>query len=398
MTSLWHRLLARALTRVYFNRVTVLNPERLPRAGPAFYVALHRNGAVDGFVYSSILPRASFLISTQLRKSLIARLFFSGIEVARGKDEGDRSANAEALARCRELLQAGGQLAIFPEGTSGLGPRHLPFKSGAARILLDCLDRGVVPPVIPLGISYESPWSFRSNVEIVVGAPISTDLSGVTGPRERLRLLKGRVEAALEEVGVNVDTPAYQERIQALAYASTLATPRSYHRSLKALESAIPEPVRQEWDALEPELRGRSMLRHQGVTLYPMKHRWLYALLLLVFAPITLAAGVANLPPLLGAWIAGRVFPDAPNVVSLWRILVGAPLAALWVAGIAAASLWLGQPLLAAGYAALTLAGLWLYYRVRKLAVAVGNAVFHPALRTRMLGFRDILLKALPHE
>ena len=393
MTSLWHRLLARALTRAYFNRVTVLNPERLPRSGPAFYLALHRNGAVDGFVYSSILPRASFLISTQLRKSLFARLFFSGIEVTRGKDEGDRSANEDALARCRELLQAGGQLAIFPEGTSGLGPRHLPFKSGAARILLDCLDRGVAPPVIPLGISYESPWSFRSNVEIVVGAPISTDLSGVSGPRERLRLLKGRVEAALEEVGVNVDTPEYQDRIQRLAYASTLATSRSYHRSLKALERGIPEPVLKEGDALEP-----SLFRHQGVPLYPMKHAWLYALLLLAFAPVTLAAGVANALPLLGAWIAGRTLPDGPNVVSLWRILVGAPLAVLWAAGVAAVSLVIGQPLLLAGYAALTLAGLWLYYRVRKLAVAVGNAVLHPALRPRMLGFRDILLKALPDE
>ena len=43
--------------------------------------------------------------------------------------------DAAALAAARrELLAAGGEVMIFPEGTSSLGPHHLPFKSGAASI------------------------------------------------------------------------------------------------------------------------------------------------------------------------------------------------------------------------------------------------------------------------
>src|SRR5437016_840043 len=214
MTSFWHRLLARVLARLAFHRTSVLHPKRLPRRGPVLYLGLHRNGAVDGFVYSSVLPRASFMIASNLRKNLLGRLFFSGIEVVRAKDEGDRSENETSLARCREFLRSGGELFVFPEGTSTLGPRHLPFKSGAARLLLDALESGIDVTVIPLGITYESPTRFRSKVEVVVGEPVSTNLRGCVGPRERLVELKQRLEQALEDVGVNVESGEYLEKIE----------------------------------------------------------------------------------------------------------------------------------------------------------------------------------------
>ena len=73
MTDLWYRGLHRFCTWVYFARVTVIYPERLPAAGPVLYLGLHRNGAMDGFVYHSLLPRARFLISTQLRRNPLVR-------------------------------------------------------------------------------------------------------------------------------------------------------------------------------------------------------------------------------------------------------------------------------------------------------------------------------------
>jgi 1-acyl-sn-glycerol-3-phosphate acyltransferase len=114
---------------VYFERLTLIHPERLPRTGPVLYLGLHRNGAVDGFVSDQALHHPVFMISTQLRKNWFTRLFFEGIAVTRTKDEGDRTLNDAALHQCLGHLRAAGELFVFPEGTSSLGPRHLPFKS-----------------------------------------------------------------------------------------------------------------------------------------------------------------------------------------------------------------------------------------------------------------------------
>jgi 1-acyl-sn-glycerol-3-phosphate acyltransferase len=397
VTSRWHRLLARALTRLAFHRVRVLHPERLPESGPTLYLGLHRNGAVDGFVYSTVLPRASFMISTQLRRSFAGRLFFSGIEVVRGKDEGDRGGNDAALDLCRKHLSDGGELFIFPEGTSSLGPRHLPFKSGAARLLLGIARQGLPVKVVPLGITYESPTSFRSNVEIVVGPPIATELSAVDSPRAALCEMKKRIEKALEDVGVNVESQEYLEKIQKLAYASTLGTSRSYHESLKALERAIPVPVEAEWRALESDRKVRPFT-HQGVPLVPIRFAGLYLAAFALLAPVVLAGGLLNFLPLAGGWLAGRKLADARNVITFWRLLAGAPLLLLWILGFAAASAVLGQPLILAVYALLTIAATGLYYRVKKLSVAAGNSLLHRKLRRPLRTLHERLLEALPHE
>ena len=108
------------------------DPECLPDRHPR-HVALRR------LPHRQVLHQPVFMISTQLRKNLFARMFFHGIAVTRTKDEGDRNLNEAALHECLEHLRAGGELVVFPEGTSSLGPRHLPFKSGAIWLLLDYL-------------------------------------------------------------------------------------------------------------------------------------------------------------------------------------------------------------------------------------------------------------------
>src|SRR5262245_37038199 len=197
MLKLWYSCWHRLLTSLYFSRITLLHPERLPRRGPIFYLGLHRNGAVDGFVYRRVLRDPVFLISSQLRRSWLARLFFCGISVHRSNAEGELAENEAALQTCLELLRGGRELFIFPEGTSSLGPQHLPLKSGAAWLLLEHLQSGGPPiQVIPLGIHYECPWAFRSRVEVVVGEPISTVLPTDASKLACLKLLKRRFQSA----------------------------------------------------------------------------------------------------------------------------------------------------------------------------------------------------------
>src|ERR1044071_7018805 len=126
-----------------FNRIRVVRAERLPRGGPVLYVGLHRNGVLDGAAYLRVARRAEFVISAQWHRSLAGRLLFPGIAVARDKDRerGIKADNAGAFREALEHLAPGGQLLILPEGTSSLGPRHLPFQPRAARPPTPCFPR-----------------------------------------------------------------------------------------------------------------------------------------------------------------------------------------------------------------------------------------------------------------
>ena len=141
-----------------------------------------------------------------------------------------------------QLLADGGELIVFPEGTSSLGPRHLPFKSGAVRIALDALAGGVPLRIVPLGIHYEGAWAFRSKVEVAVGESVSTELPAGLSELGRLKELKRRVTTALESVGTNFTSDEAQQNAERVAYAAL-------RRGLRALgerlvqRGALAEPM-----------------------------------------------------------------------------------------------------------------------------------------------------------
>jgi 1-acyl-sn-glycerol-3-phosphate acyltransferase len=397
--SSWRKGLYAFIDWVYFENITLIHPERFPKSGPVLYLGLHRNGAVDGFVYHRVLNGPVFMISTQLRKNWVARFFFDGIAITRTKDEGDKNQNAEALRKCLGHLHAGGELFIFPEGTSSLGPQHLPFKNGALWLMLDYLDSHGPPlQVVPVGIHYQCPRAFRSKVEVVLGSPIATDLPAAAGRMERLKIMKQRVQTALEEVGINVVSDEYQQRIQCFGSLATLGTRRSYFKSLKAMERTEPGKIVEEWRRLEPDLREASLWRHQGVPLFPDRPLVIYLLALLVIGPFVLTAMVFNLPPLAVGWVAARKFSDGDNVISLWKILAGLSAFVLWLFTVVTPLLIWGKFWWLAIYIICTWLGLKFYYRFKKLAVAVHNARLQPALQPVMTTFHQTILRSLPNE
>lgn len=399
MKSLWYRLLSRLLKALYYHRVRVINPQLVPDSGPILLVALHRNGAVDGYVYKSVIPRANFLISVQLRRSLLGRMFFSGVEVVRSKDRTTNNARANdddsALRTCVNYVRQGGALVIMPEGSSDLGYRHLPFHKGAARILAQLVAHPELPLyVVPLGIHYEHAWEWQSDVEVVVGEAISTALPADTPPEMRVNLLHERIVRSLEELAVQAENAGIFAERERIAYAATLGCKRSYFSALKALEHGMPE-VENMSSKLEEEIArapgGSHLWRHQGVPLMPMGMAWAYPLLWAVLLPVFVLALAFNAPPLWCARWAEKRFSDGSNTIALWRLLVGFPCLLLWAAGLLIAAVWLHILPLWLGYVAISAAGLKSVRRVRKLTISLHNWAAAPSLRKPLLHWREFL-------
>jgi 1-acyl-sn-glycerol-3-phosphate acyltransferase len=394
---MWHRLFPRFCGRVYFRTLSVRGVEHAPPAGPVLWLGLHRNGAVDGFAYSAALRRPwVFLISTQLRKNFLARIFFSGIAVARTAEEGDRTANRAALAECVALMRGGGELFVFPEGTSTLGPRHLPFKAGAVQLILDWLESGGgVLNVIPLGVHYDCAWAFRSNVEVVVGPPIEIALANEMAPLGRLRELKRRTTIALETVGVNFSDAGAQREAEALATLASLTHGRSRFATLKAFEAGVPSELSIAWRALDSLATERRAARYHAVPLAPAFAGVRELAVLLVLGPVVIVGIAVNAPPWLAAWGASRKLADDSNVISLWKILVGLPAFVVWmtlVVGVLAAfQIWRGV----GAFALLTWVMCAGYDRTKRAAVGAYNGLRHRALRPRFIAVIELLEKSV---
>jgi len=390
--SLYH-LFLNLCSRLYFRRITISGGEHIPATGGLLILGLHRNGAVDGFLYQSAVPRAVFLISTQLRKNWFGRLFFRGIALTRAKDADSPYDNSAALDACRHHLDSGGMLFIFPEGTSSLGPRHLPFKIGAAQIFLSAKSS---PTVLPATIVYDCPWGFRSGVEIVIGEPFSVLVERGESQRRQLRTAKRTMDGMLERIGINVESDDYQLLIASLASIAAWGSDRSRYSVLKRFEREVPQPLADGWRRIDGVASEKGLARYHGMPLYPLRGLLPELAVWLVSTPFAAVAVALNCVPFFAAFFAASRLADDRNVITLWRILVGIPSLFLWVGlfGVIASvsGAWLEFLL----YIFLSVPGLFAYDAAKRSSVALYNRLRFPAFAEEVLAFRIRLLEVLP--
>ncbi|MFF8476507.1 lysophospholipid acyltransferase family protein [Streptomyces sp. NPDC015414] len=166
-------------------RPRVLGAWKLPASGPAILAVNHSHN-IDGPMVMGVSPRPThFLIK---KEAFVGPLnpFLTGI----GQLQVDRaSADRNAVTRALGVLEAGGVLGIFPEGTRGEGD----FASLRAGLAYFALRGGA--PIVPVAVlgSTERPGRLikalpplRSRVDVVFGDPF--DAGDGSGRRTRRAL------------------------------------------------------------------------------------------------------------------------------------------------------------------------------------------------------------------
>lgn len=322
----WIPLLARLLHGFYFGRIRIVGAHRqsVPRRGGRLIVSSHRNGAIDGYTVLRAFPGVQGLVSIQLLQHPLLRWMFDGIAVVRDKDRERYGIHRATFAHpvdagCAQL-RTGGDLVIFPEGSSEWGWRPLPYQRGAARIARTLLTEGVSLEVVPLGLHYQAPDRFRSHVEVLVGAPMQLPARGIDETdRDWERRIHQSITTALDAVSVNCPDP------DAFAAAEAWATERaeageSYAQALIDAQQRL-----QTLPSLQPRRRARA---------WPWDWFAVAAFMLLA-APVLLA----------GRFAGGKA--DARNTVSFFRITGGVVAAAAWLPCLLLATWLWPMPLLA---------------------------------------------------
>jgi 1-acyl-sn-glycerol-3-phosphate acyltransferase len=332
-----HAVISIAL-RLFFRRIETSRGRLAPTTGALIFVLNHPNGLIDpGLVFAALPRRISFLAkSTLFRLPVIGWLLrmVEALPLYRRADAGeDTSQNTATFEACRRLLLRGRCIALFPEGVSHNAPKLMPVKTGAARIALGAFVRGL--KIAPVGLYYTSKTSFRGEALLRFGEPLDVPLvepdEEGEPPREAVRELSARIEAALREVTLNVES---EEQLDAARKAERLFS--SVYEGLN-----IRLPLAEHFDFLRrlsaqlfarlssaknsQELR-RRIIRHeeelQRIGIAPenlslsrhsrwhvLRHFLLRAGALLLLSPLIVVGALLHLPAYLGCTLLARLFP-----------------------------------------------------------------------------------------
>lgn len=346
--SPWHRAVATAMRRAVFGPVRQGGTDPGPRRRPRLIIASHRNGAVDGSVVLSAFPYAQHLVSKQLMRGPL-RALFTGIPVIRSKDMErygmDPSGVSDPVTAGADHLTAGGDLVIFPEGTSEW--RYAPgsYRRGAAKIWCRLREAGVEVDVIPVGHFYAAPERYGSIAELWLGPAVDLP-DTLEGPHlERENQVHALLSEALDAVSVNCPDPSTFDDVQFRAAARARAGESFAAAFLDEQRAATspPSPAVAEETPAGPGHRARTSVAAEPVSPWPRR-----------------AGLVLHWPVAPVLWVAGRVGrkADARNTVTFFRMLGGSGAGVLWALILAVAAAWATSAGSGTAVAALAGAGL----------------------------------------
>ena len=127
-------------------RVKVEGREHLPADGPLILAANHQSFCDSFFLPLVIRRKVTYVAKAEYFDSWKTAWFFRAAgQIPMNRSGGD--ASQRALDTATTVLQSGGVLAIYPEGTRAPDVRLHKGKTGVARLSLGC-----DVPVIPVGI------------------------------------------------------------------------------------------------------------------------------------------------------------------------------------------------------------------------------------------------------
>jgi len=210
--ALGSRIVARSFTRIRHEGL-----ERIPRTGPVILAPNHISNADAVVVGAWLTPVLGRRIHWLGKKEMFRFPPFAAILHAGGVHPVDRgNADVEAYRLALRVLEAGGVLLVFPEGTRSPDGRLQPLKDGVATL---AIRSGAL--IVPIGVSgTDRVWPRNrlprpgGRVVVRVGEPFRAADAVADGADRRAakaavtEALAGRIEALVEPRHRRSGTPS----------------------------------------------------------------------------------------------------------------------------------------------------------------------------------------------
>jgi 1-acyl-sn-glycerol-3-phosphate acyltransferase len=188
------RAIVRGATRTLW-RGRVYGAENVPAGGPLI-VACNHISYFDPPFMGCMCPRR---IRYMAKKELFEIPVLGQVITALGAYSVDRRGSATAaIKRSLQVLQAGGAIGIFPEGTRNLTGAVAP-QTGVA--LLSALSQA---PVVPACIHGTDRALRLGRVDVVFGPALPPPAAGRKATREELAKFTAEIMKAIEELAESI--------------------------------------------------------------------------------------------------------------------------------------------------------------------------------------------------
>jgi 1-acyl-sn-glycerol-3-phosphate acyltransferase len=207
------KILLTPLLRVAF-RVRCVGRSNVPRSGPVILASNHRSFIDSIFLPMCVRRRVTFVAKAEYFESAKTAWFFRALGMIPLAREGG-SASERALAAARQVLDRGGVLGIYPEGTRSRDGRLYRGHTGVARLAVDC--SAVVVPVAQFGTAEAQPIGAMlprpgKKVTVMFGEPLRFESRGASEPTlgsDDFRLMTDRVMEAIAAMSGQEHVNAY---------------------------------------------------------------------------------------------------------------------------------------------------------------------------------------------
>jgi len=203
--------------RVFFRRIFYSNLGRVPFDKPLLFVGNHQNSFMDGILVGSWLTQAiHFTMRADMFRNRVARFSLRELHVAPvyRLEEGFENVhrNQETFEVIYDILRKNGNFIMFSEGICVQEKRLQKLRKGTARLAYGAAVKyGLDVHIVPVGINYTHPASFRKEVMINFHEAFSIrELLPAyeENPAKALLQFNARCEAALRDEVVIIDDPA----------------------------------------------------------------------------------------------------------------------------------------------------------------------------------------------
>jgi len=168
---------------IFYKKVYTQGLENIPEDGAVIFAPNHQNALMDALIITSVknwqpvfMARADIFAGQAMRRFLFFCKILPIFRIRDGKES--LKENDAVFQKAVEVLRKRRYLVIYPEA-SHKGIRKLrPLKKGITRIAFmaeEASNYTLNVRIVPVGINYEDYFSFRTNVFINFGKPISVE-------------------------------------------------------------------------------------------------------------------------------------------------------------------------------------------------------------------------------
>ncbi|MEO6930330.1 MAG: 1-acyl-sn-glycerol-3-phosphate acyltransferase, partial [Chitinophagaceae bacterium] len=165
--------------RLYYRRIYVTGLENIAAKGPVIILPNHNSSLMDAAILGVLIRRPLHffargdVFTSNFVSKLLARFHMLPVHHHEGRKTLDQ--NTQSFSKAEDILLKGGIIIFFPEGSSHIDKQLKPLRKGVFRLAFNTAARknyALDIPMIPAGITYSKPTTWRADVIVHLGTPI----------------------------------------------------------------------------------------------------------------------------------------------------------------------------------------------------------------------------------